>query len=62
MADSIKDALRKAGLAPAAPAPSRVSKEFREELPDDDSLPPRFEPPAPVTPPAHFEPKSRPPK
>jgi hypothetical protein len=60
MAGSMKDALRKAGLAPEAPPPKRASKEFREELPDDESLPPLFEAPAPNVPPPHFEPPARP--
>jgi hypothetical protein len=46
MALSMKDALRKAGLAPPAEPPRRIAKEFREELPDDETLPPRFEAPA----------------
>jgi len=61
MAGSMKDALRKAGLAPEAPAPQRPSKEFREELPDDETLPPLFEKPAPKAPP-HFEPTRPTPK
>jgi len=55
----MKDALRRAGLAPEAPAPVRPSKEFAEELPDDESLPPLFERPAPNRPPPHFEPPTR---
>jgi hypothetical protein len=46
MSGSMKDALRKAGLAPPAAPPSRPSKQFREELPDDETLPPLFEAPA----------------
>lgn len=42
----MKDALRRAGLAKQEPAPQKISKEFREELPDDESLPPRFDAPA----------------
>jgi hypothetical protein len=61
MAGSMKDALRKAGPAPQAPAPQRPSKEFREELPDDETLPPLFEKPAPKAPP-HFEPTRPTPK
>lgn len=59
MAGSMKDALRKAGLAPEAPAPRRPSKEFREELTDDETPLPLFEKPAPKSPP-HFEPTSPP--
>jgi hypothetical protein len=59
MADSIKDALRKLGLVPEAPAPRRVSKKFLEELPDDETLPPLFEAPAPNAAPPHFEPRPR---
>jgi hypothetical protein len=55
MAGSLKDALRRIGLAPQAPTPRRVAKEFREELPDDETLPPLFERPAPRSP-GHFEP------
>lgn len=61
MAGSMKDALRRAGLAPPAPAPQRPSKEHREELPDDETLPPLFEKPAPKSPP-HFEPSRPAPK
>lgn len=46
MPGSMKDALRRAGLAKQEPAPRKISKEFREELPDDESLPPRFDAPA----------------
>ena len=49
MAGSMKDAFKKSGLAPAeAPAaPAKPSKSgYREELSDDESLPPRFEAPA----------------
>jgi hypothetical protein len=50
MAGSMKDALRKSGLAPAAPPKQQSSthapKNFREELSDDESLPPRFDAPA----------------
>lgn len=46
MSGSMKDALRKAGLAPPAAPPSRPAKEFREELPDDETLPPLFDAPA----------------
>jgi hypothetical protein len=42
----MKDALKRAGLAKQEPAPRKISKEFREELSDDESLPPRFEGPA----------------
>lgn len=42
----MKDALKRAGLAKQEPAPRKISKEFREELSDDESLPPRFEAPA----------------
>jgi hypothetical protein len=47
MAGSMKDALRKRGLVPEEPkpAPGRTNR-FREELPDDESLPPPFEAPA----------------
>ena len=49
MASSLKDALKKSGLAPAdAPRP-RAPKGWREELPDDESLPPPFEAPAITT-------------
>jgi hypothetical protein len=47
MAGSMKDALRKSGLVPEEPKPpARRAKEFLEELPDDETLPPLFEPPA----------------
>lgn len=42
----MKDALKRAGLAKEEPAPRKISKQFREELSDDESLPPRFEAPA----------------
>jgi hypothetical protein len=42
----MKDALKRAGLAKQEPAPRKISKNFREELSDDESLPPRFEAPA----------------
>ncbi len=58
MAGSMKDALRRAGLAPPAPPPP---KQHREELPDDETLPPLFEKPAPKSPP-HFEPSRPAPK
>ena len=53
---SIKDALRRAGLAPEAPAPRRIAKEFLEELSDDETPLPLFEAPAKNVPPPHFEP------
>ena len=46
MPGSMKDALRKAGLVPVEPKPARPAKEFREELPDDKTLPPLFDAPA----------------
>jgi hypothetical protein len=46
MAGSMKDALRKSGLAPEAPAKVPPAKTFREELPDDETLPPLFDAPA----------------
>jgi len=48
MAGSMKDALRRAGLAAPAPPPAstRRAKTFREELSDDETLPPPFEAPA----------------
>lgn len=47
MAGSMKDALRKSGIVPEEPKPpARGAKGFREELPDDETLPPLFEPPA----------------
>jgi hypothetical protein len=47
MAGSMKDALRRSGLAPEEPKPApNKGNKFREELPDDESLPPRFDPPA----------------
>ena len=43
----MKDALTKSGLVPEAPKPAKgPAKGFREELPDDESLPPPFEAPA----------------
>lgn len=46
MPGSMKDAFRRAGLAPVEPKPAKPAKDFLEELPDDESLPPPFEPPA----------------
>jgi hypothetical protein len=46
MAGTMKDALRRAGLAPEGPKPRRISKKFLEELSDDETLPPLFEAPA----------------
>ncbi|HTE52633.1 MAG TPA: hypothetical protein VK698_17395 [Kofleriaceae bacterium] len=46
MAGSMKDALRRVGLVPEGPAPGRISKKFREELSEDESLPPPFDAPA----------------
>lgn len=52
MAGSFKDAMRKSGLASEAPTPAPTPKakpgatSFREELSDDESLPPRFDAPA----------------
>ncbi len=47
MAGSMKDALRKSGIVPDEPSPpTRPAKGFREELPDDETLPPLFDPPA----------------
>lgn len=49
MTDSVKDALRKAGLVvPAAPAPppAKKSDKWLHELPDDAKLPPLFDAPA----------------
>jgi hypothetical protein len=50
VAGSMKDALRKAGLGAPDPAPRRRSKEFREPLSDDESLPPLFDAPAMTVP------------
>ena len=50
MAGSMKDALKKSGLAPADPVPPKARKKgWREELPDDETLPPAFEAPALAT-------------
>ena len=49
MASSMKDALRKSGLTPADPPPAKARKGWREELPDDESLPPAFDAPAITT-------------
>lgn len=46
MAGSLKDALKKSGLVPEEPKPAKGPKGFREELPDDESLPPLFDAPA----------------
>jgi hypothetical protein len=47
MAGSLKDALKKSGLVPEEPKPAKGrAKGYREELPDDESLPPLFDPPA----------------
>jgi len=62
MAGSIKDGLRRLGLAPEAPAPRRISKDILEELPEDQTLPPLFEAPAQNVPPPHFESPPRPAK
>ena len=59
MAGSMKDALRKSGLAPAAPAKAPHAKTFREELSDDESLPPLFDKPALTVP--KVDPPSPPP-
>ena len=45
----MKDALRKSGLTPADPPPSKARKGWREELPDDETLPPAFDAPAITT-------------
>jgi hypothetical protein len=45
MASSLKDALVKSGLTPADPPPSKPRKGWREELPDDETLPLAFEAP-----------------
>lgn len=58
MAGSMKDALRKSGLAPKEPVKERPSKTFREELPDDETLPPLFDAPA-LTVPRSDPPKPR---
>ena len=51
MADSIKDALEKSGLAvPEPKPPQRDAKKWREELPDDETLPPLFDAPALIKP------------
>ncbi len=42
----MKDALKKSGLVPAEPKAAKPAKGFREELPDDESLPPLFDAPA----------------
>ncbi len=42
----MKDALRKSGLAPPEEKARGRAKQFREELPDDETLPPLFDPPA----------------
>lgn len=59
MAGSMKDALRKSGLAPPAPAKAPPARTFREELSEDESLPPLFEKPALTVP--TIEPPSPPP-
>jgi hypothetical protein len=51
VAGSMKDALEKSGMAPpeepkAKPPTKREQKEWREPLPDDETLPPLFEAPA----------------
>lgn len=46
MAGSLKDALKKSGLVAEEPKEKRPAKGFREELPDDETLPPLFDPPA----------------
>ena len=47
MAGSMKDALRKSGLVQEEAKPAgKPSNKFREELPDDETLPPLFDPPA----------------
>jgi hypothetical protein len=58
MAGSMKDALRKSGLAPKEPPKERPSKGFREELSEDESLPPLFDAPA-LTVPRSDPPKPR---
>jgi hypothetical protein len=43
----MKDALRKSGLVPVEPKPAtKRANKFREELSDDETLPPLFDPPA----------------
>jgi hypothetical protein len=46
MAGSMKDALRKSGLVAPKPPPVKPAKGYREELPEDESLPPLFDAPA----------------
>jgi hypothetical protein len=51
VAGSLKDALAKSGLTPAeAPKPAapkgKEKREWREPLPDDETLPPLFDAPA----------------
>jgi hypothetical protein len=47
MAGSMKDELAKSGLIPPEPVkPPLEKKEWLEELPDDESLPPPFDAPA----------------
>jgi hypothetical protein len=48
MASSFKDALKKSGLAAAEPTPpaAPAARPPQEELPDDESLPPRWDAPA----------------
>lgn len=42
----MKDALRKSGLVAPKPPPVKPAKGYREELPEDESLPPLFDAPA----------------
>jgi hypothetical protein len=47
MAGSMKDELEKTGLIPPEPVkPPLEKKEWLDELPDDETLPPRFDAPA----------------
>ena len=48
MAGSLKDALKKSGLAPIEPEPAAPRKNksgWKDDLPDDDTLPPAFDAP-----------------
>ena len=60
MSGSLKDALRKAGLAaPEKAKPKLEKKKWRTELPDDVPSPPPFEAPAPLKPTERSKKKSK---
>jgi hypothetical protein len=47
MSDSLKDQMAKAGLVPAEPPKTPADKKkWKEELPEDETLPPLFDAPA----------------